>query len=555
MLKQSTAPIPFGATRRMDNTSGKTSGPAGVSIPFAVAPLFRGDSCAGRVTIGMELAEMPKPLENAVIARVQAWFNPRTALPHFEGIDEYTHAYHGKTISRIGESARNAPALFDTVGTGAIAAAQASEFFKALGISLQATTAINTDYIDTYVNIYNFRLASHSSKMANADYYQENATTSLELKPAFWPRNRMHDIVPDYEQALVKGSLDLDVTAGQIPVSGIGVGISNTYPTSSKNIHQTGGSGTEVYADSTVVTNATADMETMIQEDPNNAGYPGIWAEMTGQTIPTTLADLDKARTTQAFAKALAAMDGADFSGYNNDDVIVAELMQGFQVPSELYQRPWLLDSKTVVFGMNERHATDAANLDDSMTTGRAQVTLSVNIPRVEYGGIFMATVEVMPERLYERQSDEYLYCTTPEDLPNAIRDLQRTEPVDSVVNRRVDVLHATPAGIFGYEPMNAKWEREFTRFGGEFRQLVPGTPATGARTAIWQADYVDPAFTSDHWLCPHPFPQGVFSAPSNDIVNISYIQNLTITGITQKGEALVEDNSEFTTVETEQSQ
>lgn len=548
-VRQSELPISYGMTRRMDNASILTSGKAGVVIPVSAFPLLRGDSASGQLMFDMELAEMPKPLENAVIARAQVWCVPRPALPYFSGLDEYTHSWHGKDITALGSTTRTPPALYSTVGTGAIAAAQSSEFFAALGLSLQSSTEINTDYIDAYNLIQNFRLAAHSSKMTRYDYYSEDPVAALELKPAFWPRNRMHMIVPDYEQALVVGALDLDVSAGQIPVSGIGVRAANTWGQDNiTDIRETGQSANTTYVSSTNALQAGS-ATVHIEEDPDNAGYPGIFAELAGSSIVTTLADIDKARTTQAFAKRVAAMQGANYSGFNNDDVIVSELMQGFMVPKELMNRPWLIDSKTVVFGMQERHATDAANLDDSVSTGRAQVSLSCNIPTQDWGAVVMATVEVMPERLYERQRDEYLYVTSSDHMPNAIRDLQRIEPVDSVPNARIDTAHTTPAGVFGYEPMNAKWRREFTRLGGEFRQLTPGTPSTSARTAIWQADYVDPVFTSDHWLCPHPFPQDVFSVPANDIVNISVLQRVAITGITQFGDELVEDNDEFTDV------
>jgi hypothetical protein len=157
-----------------------------------------------------------------------------------------------------------------------------------------------------------------------------------------------------------------------------------------------------------------------------------------------------------------------------------------------------------------------------------------------------------MPERLYERQADEYLYVTSTDDLPNAMRDLQRPEPVDTVLKRRVDTHHTAPTATWGYEPMNAKWRRERTTMGGEFQQLVPGTPNESARTAIWQPDIVDPEFTSDHWLCPHPFPQNVFSVVDADVVNISVRQTVVIAGQTQFGEALVEDNDEFLMVDAE---
>lgn len=546
-VRQTQTPMPFNRTRRMDNASVLTSGDAGVIIPVSIAPLLRGDSASGRIMVSMELAEMPKPLENAVIGRAQSWFVPRPALPHFSGLDEYTHSFHGKNITQLGAAGRTPPSLYDTVGTAAIAAAQSSEFFTALGLSLVASTAINTDYIDGYNLICNFRRASYSSKATRYDYYQENATTALELKPAFWPRNRMHNIVPDYEQALVKGSLDLDVLAGSIPVTGIGTR-RTTATGSATGVRETGG-GSANYTD----TVSDADVNMKLSAD-GASGFPEIYAQMADQTVGVSLADIDKARTTQAFAKAQAAMAGNNYSGFNNDDVIIAELMQGYTVPEELFNRPWLLDNKTVVFGMQERHATDAANLDDSVTVGRATVSLSINVPKAEYGGTIITTVEVMPERLYERQSDEYLYCTTVDELPNALRDLQRTEPVDIVPNRRLDTAHTTPSGTFGYEPMNAKWQREFTRLGGEFRQLTPGTPSTVARTAIWQPDIVDPLFTTDHYECPHPFPHDVFSVPANDVVNISVIQQLTIVGHTQFGDDLVEDNGEFLAIEAEQA-
>jgi hypothetical protein len=552
-VRQSAAPMPFDTTRRMDNVSRKTTGQAGVVIPVAVAPLHRGDSATGRLLIDLELAEMPKPLENAVIARGQAWFVPRPSLPHFEGTNEYVHAWNGKSVTALGASDRSPKALFDTVSSGSIAAAQASEFFTALGISLQANTAINTDYIDAYVHVQNFRLAAHSSKLTPYEYYQEDNVAALELKPAFWPRNRMHNIVPDYEQALVKGSLDLDISAGAIPVTGLGIQNEGA-TTSITGIAETEGDGNATYTGWRTTDAAPGAGETRLAIEEGESGEPNIYAQMAGQTIATTLADIDKARTTQAFAKARAAYEGNNFSGYNVDDVIVAELMQGFRPPEDLFQRPWLLDNKTVVFGQNERHATDAANLDDSIVVGRAGMALSLNIPRAEYGGVMIATIEVMPERLFERQSDEYLYVTGVSDLPDAERDLQRAEPVDTVTNRRIDTAHTSPSATYGYEPMNRKWDREFTSFGGEFRQLTPGTPSTIARNAIWQADYVDPQYTSDHFLCEHPFPQDVFSVPANDAVYISVIQQMTIVGHTQFGDNLVEDNGEFVATVAEQA-
>ena len=53
--------------------------------------------------------------------------------------------------------------------------------------------------------------------------------------------------------------------------------------------------------------------------------------------------------------------------------------------------------------------------------------------------------------------------------------DIQRIEPVDMVLNRRIDARHTAPTGLYGYEPMNDKWNRDFTRLGGDFYQATPG--------------------------------------------------------------------------------
>ncbi len=550
-VRQNAAPVGFSQSRRADNCSTLTSVKAGVVNIIAQAPVFRGDSVAGRINLALSLAEMPKPVNNAIIARAQAWFVPRPALPQFSGLDEYTHAFQGKSISSLGASDRSPPSLYET---GTSYSKNISPHWRTLGIAVGDSDVTNHDIHDSYTLVQNFRLAAHSSKMTRYNYVSEGGTGVAKwdsLKPAFWPRGRMHSMVADYESALVTGSMDLDVSAGQIPISGIG--FSNSVVTGTTLSAREAG---QVDPDSTSYPRTQSGENVEFRTQNTNefgTAYPDIYAEMAGQIVATTLADIDKARQTNAFAKMLASYAGTNYSGFNNDDVIVSELMQGFQVPQELFNRPWLLDNKTVIFGQQERHASGSlADLDDSVTTGQAMVSLSINIPRAEYGGHMIATLEVMPERLYERQSDEYLYVTSADDLPNALRDSLRPEPVDIATNRRWDVKHTTPNGIAAYEPMNAKWRREATRLGGEFQQTTPGTPVTTARTAIWQPDVVDPTMNNDFWLCPTPFPQDVFSVPSNDCVEVALMQQLTITGLTQFGDELVEDNAEFLTVKAE---
>lgn len=549
MARQSVAPVQFTRSKRVDTSILMTSGRAGQVVPCGYFPVLMGDACAGRVGVDIQLAEMPRPLLNGVTANIQAWFVPKSAFPQFSGRDELLHAFTGKAIKALASVDRTPPPFFTTISGAALTTAAASVFFKTLGLHIPAGQSINSDLIDAFSLIYNFRLASYSSRLPLRKYASEDIAAATSLPPAFWPSVRFASVVPDYERALVVGSLDLDVIAGRLPVSGIGF-----YGTSGPAVGATDirssakPAGEGAAATSYPVSWGTANLAV---KTAGAIGAPSaaIFAELAGQSLSVSLSDIDKARTTQAFAKLRSAYAGNDNTGFDNDDTIVAILMQGISVPADEFKRPWLLDSKRVAVGFAERFATDGASLNNSVTLGRASATLSVNIPQQDVGGIVIFTVEVLPERLEERMSDEWLTTTTPAKLPNALRDIQRVEPVDLVLNRRVDAKHSTPDALYGYEPMNNVWNRSFTRLGGAFYQATPGAAYSQQRSAIWQTDPVNPVFSSAHFLAPVNFPHTVFSdtvAPAFEVVCRHVV---TVLGLTQIGDVLAENNDDYNAV------
>ena len=541
MARQSDSPVQFQRSRRGDETTLMSSGRAGVSIMAAYIPVLRGDSVSGKVGIDIDLAEMPRPLLNAVGANFQAWFVPKPAHPRFSGYDEFMASYHGESITTLGAAPRTPPPFFRPVPSNTFSS---SEMAKTLGIHALAGD-MNDDLVDAYNLVHNFRLASHSSKLPLKPFFEEDPSAACEFAPAFWPSGRRSRIVPDYERALVVGSFDFDVQAGRIPILGM------TYDAQPNSLTGHRGTNSDEGIDNTPVRNAGID--TSLSNDLYGTAFPIVWAEMTDQNVTVSLADLDKARTTQAFAKLAASYNGNDPTGYNNDDAIVADLMQGFSVPEEMFARPWLLDSKRAVFGMTERYATDAANLDASVSQGRASATLSINLPRQDVGGHIIVIFEVLPEQLDEAASDESIHITDVSELPDALRDVQRVEPVDLVTNRRVDARHTDPNALYGFEPMNDVWDREATRLGGVFFQPDPANPFVEQRSAIWLANIVDPQFTQDHWLAPTPFPHYVFSDTTAPAFEFVCRHSVAITGLTQRGDVLVENNDDYLFVEGQQ--
>ncbi|AXH75564.1 MAG: major capsid protein [Microviridae sp.] len=540
MARQNTTPVQFQRQQRRDDSILMTSGRAGVVTPIGYIPILRGDSGSGQVGIDVELGQMPRPLLNAATANVQAWFVPKSIYPQFTGKDDFRAAYQGNQIVALGASPRDAPPyMMATKNSTEFAAVGASTFAKTLGLHLGAYDSgnINVDLIDAFNLVYNFRLAAHSSRIERKKYFAESASEALALPRAFWPSGRFSRVVPDYERALIVGSLDLDVTAGQIPIwsynkANIAAAGDKQVPSMDNMSVDPANGGPQTKGD--LYKWSTADDRL------------SIFAEMRNTTIGTTLADIDKARQTQAFAKLRSSYAGNEYSGFDNDNTLVAELMQGFVVDADEFNRPVLLDSKRVTFGMAERHATDGTNLDKSVTQGRASATLSLNLPQVDTGGVIVFTLEVLPERLDERQSDEWLFITDPSGFPDALRDVQRPEPVDMVLNRRLDAAHTLPNALYGYEAMNDVWNRSTTRLGGAFYQADPTNPFSEQRSAIWQTSIVDPTFTKDHWLAPANFPHDVFADSTAPAFEAVVRHTFSIVGLTQIGDVLVENNDDY---------
>lgn len=542
MARQSTTPVQFNPSRRKDEAVLMSSGRAGVVQPVAYIPLLPGDSCAGKIGVDIMLKEMPKPLLNGVTVNFQAWFVPKSAHPRFFGRDEVNHALTGRVIKTLGNADRTPPPYFHTVNGALRNTATASDMFKRLGLHTDLAN-MNTDLIDAFALVYNFRLAAHSSKLPRRKYAAEDIAEATTLPPAFWVSSRFRNVVPDYERALVVGALDLDVAAGAIPVRGIGFTVGSSVGGASAAVKEADGS-TKTYTNSN-----TFDGPSKFIGDVSTTGFPQIFAEMAGQQVSVTLADIDKARTTQSFAKLMTAYAGNDTTGFDNADTLVALLMRGIAVEEDDFKRPWLLASKVVGVGFAERHATDGANLDASVTTGRASAMLPLNVPQQDVGGMIIVTVEMLPERIDERMQDEYLLVDQVSEMPNALRDVQRTEPVDLVPNRRVDAKHANPGGLYGYEPMNDKWNRSFTRLGGDFYMATPGGGWTENRSNIWQTEIVNPTFSATHYLAPQPFPHDVFADPNGDAFEVVARHSCVIVGLTQIGDVLAENNDEYEAV------
>ena len=262
-----------------------------------------------------------------------------------------------------------------------------------------------------------------------------------------------------------------------------------------------------------------------------------VYAELTsGGNATMSLADIEQARKTASFAKLRQMYDGIE------DDYLIDLLMSGIRVPEEAMKQPILLGKQRAMIGFNQRYATDAANLDESATNGFATIDMSIRTPAMNTGGVIMITAEIVPEQLWERKKDYFLYTTDPDTLPNYLRDFLDPEKVAVVKNDHADVNHVTPDGTFGYAPLNHEWQRDMVNVGGKYYR-----PANDAfdedRAKIWSAEATNPTLNEDFYLCTG-LHKKVFADQTADSFEITAMTDFKIVGNTVFGAGLQESDA-----------
>lgn len=509
----SAVPIQVEHTVRADEIRALTSCRAGKIVPVAFSPVLREDRVSrGEVRISLDMAETVHPLMNAINVTAYAHLIPNLAFERFDSMTSLNRSYMGEPEPHSGVPIK----FVETINYG-----RNAPFWKTLGVHWVGGQPINRAPLEAYNVLVNWR------RKARSKHLPLRTLSDTTLAEAFWKNSNLWHIVPDFDQAMMDGEVELQLVNTQLPVYSkqaltandhLETGVQKTAPAFFK------GSGP--------VPTKEIDGETLYSF--RNA----IFAEMRDVGAKVSLANIEQAKRTVAFAKLMERYEGIDA------DYVVDLLMQGVRVPEEAMKQPILLDRKSTVFGYTERKAMDGPNLDVSVTTGATELTLTFRTPPINTGGVILITLEIVPEKLFERMDDYYLRETDPTRYPNFMRDYLDPEKVEAVENRFVDVLHSAPDGIFGYAPLNHAWKRSITRIGGRyFRPLVDSFVED--RQRFWSVETLDPELTTDFYLVTD-LPHTVFADNLADPFEVLTLGRVELVGNTVFGETLEEDSGAY---------
>ena len=513
-----------------------TSGDAGKILPLKYEWLHREDGVrSGKVRLNVEMMETSEMLMNGVGVTLYAHFVPMLAFDRFNGsMDELNRSYKkengaagsvvpffekNKLFRPLTNDEANLPdaSSYDTVNYYD-SSTDTNVFYQTMGIHTQATN-LNSTIVEAYNAIINHRRKARSKSLPLRNAFDHR------LADAFWINNGMQNIVPDYDQNLIDGQVTLAGLTFQAPIKAPKYRGDTIVGTASSNNSDTNQHLAPAMSGADII------------DEGDLYLFEDIYAELsTGGNATMSLADIDQARKTAAFAKLRAKYDGIE------SEHIINLLMEGIRVPEEAMKQPILLGRQRAMIGFNQRYATDGANLDKSATNGMATIDMSFRTPAMNTGGVIMITAEIVPEQLWERKKDYFLYTTDPDTLPNYLSDFLDPEKTDVVKNDHADVNHATPDGTFGYAPLNHMWMRDAVNVGGKYYR-----PADDAfdedRAKIWTAEQTSPSLNEDFYLCSN-LHKKVFSDQVSDSFEITCLSDMQIVGNTVFGAALQETDA-----------
>nr|QJB21437.1 MAG: major capsid protein [Microvirus sp.] len=557
--RMTTRPLDVPRSRRRHGLRALTSMPAGKVVPIAAVPLLREDAVrSGRMRLSFEMNETAEILMNAVYVDVKAYLVPFLAFERFQGsMDVLNRSYKG-------QPPLDGRPVIPFVETHAMGAHGSKPIYKYLGLHAKPTTNVNTMIAEAYNLVWNYRAANRSPEIT------PRSRLDTSLAPAFWKHENFAHIVPDFDQAVIDGEVALNVVAAQLPLSGTaaltgsapvtGIGLTGTAQTGGarNNVRESTGStanytkgwlnfdgtlGTSE-AEISIKSLSGGDYPDIRAQLAGNGGVnlSAVFAEMQENGITVSLSNIDLARKTQAFARIREQFAELD------DEWVIDMLMDGLSIPDQALKQPMLLAQATNVFGMSKRYSTDADALTASAVNGMTMAGLNIRVPRLATGGVIMVTAEITPEQLFERQKDPFFHLGSVGELPEYLRDTLDPEKVEVVTNDYVDVDHDTPAGTFGYAPLNHKWTGVNYKIGGKFHRPEVNAAFDEDRQRIWAVETENPVLSADFYLCT-AIHQKPFLDTVADPFEAVAIADFDIEGNTVFGGVLVEAMNNYQAV------
>lgn len=419
----------------------------GELIPLTWFEALPGDSIQHATSMLLRVSPLLAPVMHPVRVRIHHWFVPNrliwddwedfiTGGPDGTSVPE--HPYKDTTSPAAGS-------LYDYFG---LCPGTYSPAIKVSALPFRAYAMIwNNFYRDQDLE------AEITISTAEGD---DNTTSSL-IRNVSWEKDYFTTCRP-WEQKGTEISIPL---TGDAPITGIGKQ-TQTYDTGPFNVYETDGSGTTAYAKSKVASNNSTNEYFHFEEDPNNAGFPNIRADLSAVS-GVDINDLRVALALQRYQEARARygsryVEYLRYLGVNSKD-------QRHNLPEYLGGGRQVIQFSEV---LQTAEGTDP--VADMKGHGIAAVRSNRYRKFFDEHGIVMSLMSVIPKTIYAQGLQRAFIRETKEDYFQ--KELQHIGSQE-VYNKEVYVDAADPDDVFGYQSRYDDYRTVPSGIAGEFRDTL----------------------------------------------------------------------------------
>lgn len=291
----------------------------------------------------------------------------------------------------------------------------------------------------------------------------EDVTTSTVLKRACWQKDYFTTCRPDTQ----KGDDVTIALTGDAPILGLGKQ-NQTFSDTDQNVHETDGDGTVTYDKNIAFGGAAPNGTIYLEEDPDNAGYPNLRADLSN----VAAVDINTIRLAASLQRYKENM--LKFGARYTERLQAAF---GVKNPDARLQRPEYLGGGKSVIQFSEI-IQSAPSIDDTSAEsvgtlkGHGITVLRENKYRrrvPEYG--FLITVMVVrPKTAYQEGVHRMWSRLTKEDYFQP--ELQHIG-MQQVKKREIYAGSSNPDDVFGYQNRYDEYRHMFDQVSGELNDTL----------------------------------------------------------------------------------
>lgn len=399
-----------------------TSFDMGQLVPIGAVEVLPGDSFQHDTTALIRVTPQVKPLMHPVTANIAHFYVPNRIM--WDGWEDFI----------TGESATPPP----TISGAAHVEGTLQDY---LGVYDDASTDFSALPVRAYNKIFN-------EYFRDQDLVTEVAEDSTAVQRVAWAKDRFTAARP-WPQKGSAVTLPLGTSA---PITGIGV--LGSAAVAGSSFKETDGTGTTSY------TNVFPHDQDFVEEDPNNAGYPNIRADLSAATGPDII-EFREALGLQRYQEARARF-GSDYVDYLR--------YLGINPSDGRLQKPEFLGAGRTNVQFSEVLNTSNTNTGDFAGHGIAAMRSNKYRRFFQEHGWVISVMYVRPRSIYTQGIHRKFTKTTKEQYFQKELELIGAEEVQ---NREIYAPHTTPEGTFGYAPRYSDYRSEPSRVSSEFRNSL----------------------------------------------------------------------------------